>query len=91
MCEPVLQLKNVTLRRGSFSLEGIDLALAKGEILALLGRTGAGKTLLLETAAGFCPPPPAGRCCSMGGRYVPSRCTGGTLGICIRNTACFPI
>ena len=56
MCEPVLQLNDVTLRRGNFSLEGVNLALAEGEILALLGRTGAGKTLLLETAAGFCPP-----------------------------------
>lgn len=56
MCEPVLELKNVALRRGSFSLEGVDLSLAEGEILALLGRTGAGKTLLLESAAGFCAP-----------------------------------
>ena len=56
MCEPVLQLNDVTLRRGSFLLEKVNLALDKGEILALLGRTGAGKTLLLETAAGICPP-----------------------------------
>ena len=47
MSEPVLELKEVTLRRGRFSLEGVNLSLAGGEILALLGRTGAGKTLLL--------------------------------------------
>ena len=56
MSEPVLELKEVTLRRGRFSLEGVNLSLAGGEILALLGRTGAGKTLLLESAAGFCAP-----------------------------------
>ena len=56
MSEPVLELKEVTLRRGRFLLEGVNLSLAGGEILALLGRAGAGKTLLLESAAGFCAP-----------------------------------
>lgn len=87
MSEPVLELKEVTLRRGRFSLEGVNLSLAGGEILALLGRTGAGKTLLLESAAGFCAPS-GGQVLFRGRRCAASGCTGAISGTCIRNTAC---
>ena len=53
---PVLQAREVTVRRGDFLLNRVSFSVQAGEIVALLGRTGAGKTLLLETAAGFCRP-----------------------------------
>lgn len=37
-------------------LQGVNLALAEGEILCLLGRTGSGKTTLLQIMAGFLSP-----------------------------------
>ncbi len=37
-------------------VEGLDLELRRGEFLAVLGRNGAGKTLLLHTLAGLRPP-----------------------------------
>jgi iron complex transport system ATP-binding protein len=37
-------------------VDGLDLMLRRGEFLAVLGRNGAGKTLLLHTLAGLRPP-----------------------------------
>ena len=51
--EAVLTMKHVRVRRGSFLLQDIDLEVGRREIFAVLGKTGAGKTVLLETAAGF--------------------------------------
>ena len=51
--EAVLTMKNVRVRRGSFLLQDISLEVGRKEIFAVLGKTGAGKSVLLETAAGF--------------------------------------
>ncbi|MBI5709143.1 MAG: ATP-binding cassette domain-containing protein [Candidatus Eisenbacteria bacterium] len=46
----------VELDLGAFRLADVSLALAEGEWVALMGPTGAGKTLLCETAVGFLAP-----------------------------------
>ncbi|MGO8683609.1 MAG: ABC transporter ATP-binding protein [Thermoleophilia bacterium] len=43
----------MTTRAGSFELGPIDLDVERGRVLAVLGPSGAGKTMLLETIAGF--------------------------------------
>lgn len=48
-----LELKNITKSWAGFSLKNINLSIADEEYLVLLGPTGAGKTLLLETIMGF--------------------------------------
>ena len=48
-----LVLKNITKNWDSFALKNINLSIARDEYLVLLGPTGAGKTLLLETIMGF--------------------------------------
>ncbi len=50
----VLELRNLTLRRGEFLLDKVCCSVMEREIVAIIGKTGAGKTLLLETAAGLC-------------------------------------
>lgn len=49
----LLKVHNLTLRRGNFQLEDVSLSIGEQEIVALIGKTGAGKTVLLETIAGF--------------------------------------
>ena len=44
------------LTRGSMHIRDITFSLEERELFAILGRTGAGKTLLLESAAGFYTP-----------------------------------
>ncbi len=50
-----LDVSGLAGRAGSFNLGPIDLGVAAGRVLALLGPSGAGKTMLLETIAGLRP------------------------------------
>ena len=49
----MIKIKNLYNEWKEFSLKGINLEIEKGEYFVILGPTGAGKTLLLETIAGF--------------------------------------
>jgi len=48
----LLRLDHLTLHRENFSLKALSLEIKKGEYFVVLGRTGSGKTLLLESIAG---------------------------------------
>ena len=50
-----ISISDASLFCGSFSLTDINLDIEAGEIFALLGQTGAGKTILLEAIAGMRP------------------------------------
>ena len=53
----MLSVSDLTAAYGSVPvLNGVSLSLAKGEVLALLGRNGVGKTTLLRTLTGLLPP-----------------------------------
>lgn len=49
----ILNIKNMRKKVGDFKLGPIDLKIKRGEILTILGKTGAGKTLLMELISGF--------------------------------------
>lgn len=49
----MLRLKNINKRLGNFALTGIDIEIPDGEYYVLLGRSGSGKTQLLELIAGL--------------------------------------
>ncbi|MFB7788380.1 ABC transporter ATP-binding protein [Streptomyces vinaceus] len=55
--EPVARIAGLSLRRGRAEvLHGIDLRVAPGETIALMGRNGAGKSTLLATLVGTLAP-----------------------------------
>jgi branched-chain amino acid transport system ATP-binding protein len=54
---PVLEIQDVHTYYGeSHVLQGVSLHVAEGEVLAILGRNGMGKTTLIRSVIGFTPP-----------------------------------
>ena len=52
-----LTVEKLTKQFGaSFAVDGLDLAVREGELVALLGPSGCGKTTTLRMVAGFLPP-----------------------------------
>lgn len=52
----MLQLKNIHTLLGDFSLKDINLDIQRGDYFILLGVSGAGKSIILETIAGLLTP-----------------------------------
>ena len=48
----MIEIRALGLRRGGFSLAGIDLKVEQGECFVVVGPSGAGKTLLVESVLG---------------------------------------
>lgn len=49
----MLSLRDISLKKGAFALKQISFDVKDHEYFVILGRTGSGKTLLLETLAGL--------------------------------------
>ncbi|MDQ7031302.1 MAG: ATP-binding cassette domain-containing protein [Desulfonauticus sp.] len=49
----MLKIENLSLQKGSFKLQNINFEINEREYFILLGKNGSGKTLLLESIAGF--------------------------------------
>lgn len=49
----MIQLENVSIRAGDFSLNEISFQVPKGDYAVLMGRTGRGKTTILESICGL--------------------------------------
>ena len=61
---PIVRIEGLTKRFGPIvAVDRVDLEIARGELFALLGGSGCGKTTLLRMLAGF-ETPDEGRCSS---------------------------
>lgn len=56
MCKPfpvVLSFQELSIQRGDFLLDRVSFDVREAEIFSIIGKTGSGKSVLLEAAAGF--------------------------------------
>jgi ribose transport system ATP-binding protein len=69
--DAALELRAVTMKFGQFrALDGVDFRVAPGEIVALLGENGCGKSTLVKVLAGINTPEP-GASLTLSGTEVP--------------------
>ncbi len=84
-----LKIENLGLRLGGFQLAEIDLELEKGDFFALIGPTGAGKSVLLESLVGLVRPD-SGRILLDGRRLDPLPPERRGISIVYQDYALFP-
>jgi ABC-type multidrug transport system ATPase subunit len=56
--QPLIDLRDVSqrVRGGELILRGVSLSIGRGELVAIIGGSGTGKTTLLDTMCGLRPP-----------------------------------
>jgi ABC-type sugar transport system ATPase subunit len=85
----MLRLSNVYKRLGGFSLTGINIEIGYGEYYVLLGRSGSGKTQLLELIAGLSDPD-SGEIWIDGVNVTKSKIQERKVGLVFQDYAIFP-
>jgi len=85
----MLELRNIGKNYGDFQVEDINLRVEQGDYFVILGRSGAGKTLLLEIAAGI-RIPDAGRVLLEDEDITTKRPQNRGLGLVFQDQAIFP-
>jgi molybdopterin-binding protein len=85
----MLTLKNISKRFPGFSLEGISFTVKQGDYFILLGESGAGKSMLLETIAGLVVPD-SGTIFLNGGEITGEKIQKRGTGLVFQDHAVFP-
>lgn len=85
----MIRIENLRVGLPDFSLDGIHLHVADGEFFVLLGPTGAGKTVLLDSVAGLLPIE-SGRICLAGRDVTHLSPEKRGVGIVYQDSALFP-
>jgi ABC-type sugar transport system ATPase subunit len=85
----MLRIEKISVRFPSFSIENISLVVEKHDYLALLGVSGAGKTVLLEVLAGLVKPN-EGRVLLNGNDITQQRIQQRKIGLVYQDLSLFP-
>ncbi|HAX92354.1 MAG TPA: ABC transporter [Bacteroidales bacterium] len=85
----MLKLENIRKKFGAFALSGISLEVPDGEYFVLLGRSGSGKTCLLELIAGL-NTPDSGTVRIDGQNMTNSKIQDRPVGLVFQDFAIFP-
>ncbi len=85
----MLEVRGLTVRLGDFSLSDISFEVASGEYFVLLGASGMGKTVLLETLTGIVAPD-SGRIVMNGVDITAERIQNRKIAIVFQDLALFP-
>jgi ABC-type sugar transport system ATPase subunit len=85
----MIGIEDLCLRAGAFTLEGLNLHVPTGEYAVLMGRTGSGKTSLLEAICGL-KPIRSGRIVLMGQDVTSLRPAERGIGYVPQDLALFP-
>jgi molybdate/tungstate transport system ATP-binding protein len=85
----MLILNNITKKLGGFHIKDIDLEILEGTYYVLLGRSGSGKTQLLELIAGL-NRPDSGEIWLDGENITKKRIQGRSIGLVFQDYAIFP-
>lgn len=85
----MIELEDVSVAAGSFALSGVSFAVPAGAYAVLMGRTGCGKTTLLEAVAGL-RPVTAGRVRLTGRDVTAARPAERGIGYVPQDLALFP-
>ena len=64
----MIEIRDLAVRQGKFALAGVSFAVPAGHYAVLMGKSGCGKTTILETIAGL--RSPAAGTVSLAGRDV---------------------
>ncbi|MEI6899116.1 MAG: ATP-binding cassette domain-containing protein [Bacteroidota bacterium] len=87
--EKMLNLNEVCLKQGKFSLKSISLTVEKGDYFILLGVSGAGKSMILETIAGLLKPV-SGTILMNGNNITNAKIQDRKIGLVFQDHAIFP-
>ncbi|MDO9580444.1 MAG: ABC transporter ATP-binding protein [Bacteroidales bacterium] len=85
----MLILKNISKKLGEFHMNDIDLEISEGTYYVLLGRSGSGKTQLLELIAGLTSPD-SGEIWLDGENITEKKIQGRRIGLVFQDYAIFP-
>ncbi|MCX6248371.1 MAG: ATP-binding cassette domain-containing protein [Bacteroidetes bacterium] len=85
----MLEVKNICYDAGEFSLKSVSFRVEKGDYFILLGESGAGKSMLLETIAGLVHPD-SGSLVLEGNDITRARIQNRKIGLVFQDHAVFP-